>query len=301
MQDSISAAKSCDDKLRNTQRICFTNQKGGCGKSSTCFHLAGALAADGHRVLLVDLDPQGSLSQAFFGSAFIERLSLCQTVAAVFAHTFVAPSHLIFSTSNGRIDMVLSNQHLAEFNSPRPENLGMDQYTFRDFLDSQSSYDFVLIDCPPNLYRCNWSAMVAADWVIVPVPPEDFGTQGLRAVHQAIEQARLLNPGLRRLGHLVTRRDSRLIIHSKYEQILRERYGSLILETTIPEASAFKVAVSCKKPVQFTEPNSQAAMLTRQLSHEIVSRIEAKILRRISPFDRVENMEVKLWPQQETC
>ncbi len=83
----------------------------------------------------------------------------------------------------------------------------------RDFIEEQTEFDIILIDCPPNLYRCSWTAMVAVDWVIIPVPPEDFGTQGLRAVHQAIQNARVLNPSLRRLGHLVTRFDGRLVVH----------------------------------------------------------------------------------------
>ena len=67
-----------------TISMCLINQKGGCGKSSTCFHLAGAMAATGHRLLLVDADPQGSISQAFFGSDAVERLSPWETLAGLF-------------------------------------------------------------------------------------------------------------------------------------------------------------------------------------------------------------------------
>jgi chromosome partitioning protein len=76
----------------------------------------------------------------------------------------------------------------------------MDQFLLREFLQQQD-FDITLIDCPPNLYRCSWTAMVASDFVVIPVPPEDFGTQGLRTVHQAISHARTLNPEIRRLGH----------------------------------------------------------------------------------------------------
>ena len=96
--------------------------------------------------------------------------------------------------------------------------------------------------------------MIASDHVIIPVPPEDFGTQGLRAVHQTIEQARRLNSGLRRLDHLVTRCDRRLLIHRSYEERLRQLYGNMVLDTVIPEASAFKVALACRKPVEMYSP-----------------------------------------------
>jgi chromosome partitioning protein len=129
-----------------------------------------------------------------------------------------------------------------------------------------------LIDCPPNLYQCSWNALLASDYVVIPVPPEDFGAQGLRAVHQAIGNARRLNPRLRLLGHLVTRCDRRLLVHRSYQAKLRERYGPTVLQTVIPEASAFKVALACRKPVLLNDRASRAAKLTSCLAHEILDR-----------------------------
>ncbi len=77
-----------------TNTICFINQKGGCGKSSSCFHLAGHFATRGLRVLVIDADPQGSLSQGFFGSAAVEQLPARETPAAVFTEDEISsPSH----------------------------------------------------------------------------------------------------------------------------------------------------------------------------------------------------------------
>jgi len=142
------------------------------------------------------------------------------------------------------------------------------------FLDRLPGFDVVLIDCPPNLYQCSWNALVAADFVIIPVPPEDFGTQGLRPVHQAIDHARLLNPRLSLLGHLVTRSDGRLVVHQTYEQNLRRLYGPAVFQTVIPEASAFKVSLACRQPVSHYAPRSKAARVTHQLAQEIFARIE---------------------------
>lgn len=264
-------------------RLCLINQKGGCGKSSTCFHLAGAFAVDGSRTLLVDLDPQGSLSQGFLGPAVVESLSEQETIALLFDEDafFANYFQLIRETEFNGVDLCPANQHLAKFNTPTPESTGMFQHVVRQFLDEvDADYDVVLIDCPPNLYRCSWTAMVAADQVVIPVPPEDFGTQGLRAVHQTIEQARTLNPGLRRMGHLITRCDRRLLIHRSYEERLRKLYGKMVLDTVIPEASAFKVALACRKPVELYASNSPAAGLTRQLSREILNRASQRTARR---------------------
>jgi chromosome partitioning protein len=135
-------------------------------------------------------------------------------------------------------------------------------------------YDLVLIDCPPNLYQCSWNAMVASDFVLIPVPPEDFGTQGLRVVHQAIQNAAGLNPKLALLGHIITRYDARLLVHQSYHRKLRKLYGESILETVIPEASAFKVALACRKPVSIYSSRSRAAKLTRRMGDEILERIK---------------------------
>ena len=129
------------------------------------------------------------------------------------------------------------------------------------------------VDRSFSRHSCSWASMVAADFVVIPVPPEDFGTQGLRTVHQAIDSVRKLNPGLRRLGHLITRYDARLLVHQSYHQKLRTVYRDTVLETVIPEASAFKVALTCRRPVQLHSPRVRAAKLTLQLAREILERI----------------------------
>ena len=258
-----------------TTTICLINQKGGCGKSSTCFHLSGAFAALGLRVLLIDADPQGSLSQGFFGSAHVEHLVMQETVAAIFdeSNFFLNQQNIVVSTPFANICIAPTNHRLSQFNTPCPETTGMDQFAMREFIAEQQGYDIVLIDCPPNLYRCSWTAMVATDYVLIPVPPEDFGTQGLRAVHSAIGNVRQLNPDIRRLGHLITRSDGRLLVHRSYEERLRKVYPAMVMTTVIPELSAFKVSQARRQPVEFLDSTSQAANLTRGLAREILDRI----------------------------
>ena len=106
--------------------IALINQKGGCGKSSTCFHLAGALAQAGQRVLLVDADPQGSLSQGFFGSHLVECLEPQETLAALFRDdAFLAPEALCVRTPLDQVAIIRANQHLAVHNTPCPDTTGL--------------------------------------------------------------------------------------------------------------------------------------------------------------------------------
>jgi chromosome partitioning protein len=257
--------------------ICFINQKGGCGKSSTCFHLAGAFAQMGLKVLLIDADPQGSLSQGFLGPQLVETLEADETLAGAFDDSFAfhKPEQAVRSTSWPAISIVPANQCLTPFNVPHPERLGLEQFALQEFLHSMPPSDITLIDCPPNLYGCSWSALLASNYVIIPIPPEDFGAQGLRVVHQAIEHAQVLNPRLSLLGHLVTRYDRRLVVHRSYEQRLREIHGDTVLRSVIPEVSAFKVSLACRCPVGIYSPRTAAASLTSELGREILDHIYA--------------------------
>ena len=263
-----------------TTTICFINQKGGCGKSSSTYHLGGALAAAGHNTLLVDCDPQGSLSQAFFGSAAVENLPARETLAAVFDSTSVLddPARLAVPTGFEKLSILRANQTLAPFNRPEPEREGLNQLLLRDALADIACYDLILLDCPPNLYLASWNAMLASEFVVVPVPPEDFGAQGLRVVHQAIDQASRLNPRLRLAGHLVTRYDGRLLVHRAYEQKLRALYRDSVFDAVVPEASAFKVALTCRTPVSHHAPGSKAALVMAEVGQELLARVAASAL-----------------------
>ena len=117
-----------------TNTICFINQKGGCGKSSSCFHLAGYFADLGMRVLVIDADPQGSLSQGFFGSATIENLPASDTLAAVFADDEIAScDSLAAPTRFDRLSVIRANSQLARHNIPEPEHAGMRQFALAGF------------------------------------------------------------------------------------------------------------------------------------------------------------------------
>lgn len=262
--------------------ISFLNQKGGVGKSSTVFHLGGYLASAGFSVLMVDADPQGSLGNGYFGATKIENLPSTETLAAIFDDGCIAPApvSLCVATMLENVGLVRANHQLARQNIPEPEQSGIKQFAIREFLDElleSLPFDFVLIDCPPNLYQCSWNALIASDYVIIPVPPEDFGAQGLRVVHQAIEHARVLNPGLSLLGHLITRMDRRLILHQTYERKLRKQYGQSVFASVFPEANDFKLALSSRLPVTQRLPKSRAAQKMSVIGLELISRLHSSI------------------------
>ena len=186
--------------------IVLLNQKGGVGKTSTCHHLAGTLAKEGKRILLVDNDPQASLTQGLFGPQVTRDLDPGQTVAAVYADNAV-PEQVIHRTEIPGIDLVPGSRHAMKYNNAEPWAAGRDlQIGLREVVEAvRDRYDMVLIDCPPNLHLCSWAALVASDFLIVPLQPEDYGAQGIIDVQESVALVtELANPGLSLLGYLIT-------------------------------------------------------------------------------------------------
>jgi chromosome partitioning protein len=149
----VADTATLEHRLRMTHTtICMVNQKGGCGKSPICFHVSGYFAASGLSVLLVDADPQGSLSQGFLGPSVVEALGADVTLAAIFQGKllFGCDKSLPRSTQFEGISMIPANHHLAGLIVPAPEHKGMRHYALHSFLQEMRGFDVVLIDCPPT-------------------------------------------------------------------------------------------------------------------------------------------------------
>ena len=255
--------------------IAMLNRKGGCGKTSTCHHLAGAFAKDGRRVLLVDMDPQASLTQGLFGPQFTEGLDPRTTVASLFDDGIdPEPSELIRPTAFEGISIVAGSNDLDEYNIPRPQETGEIQTTLRQFLqEARATYDIALIDCPPNLSLCSWTALIAANSVVVPVQAEDYGAQGIVYIQRAFDAALAYhNPRLRLAGYLVTMFNKTLGIHSAYDHQLRTLYGDQVFQATVPLAKDFKEAVAARQPVGYYKPRSAASKAVKAVADELITR-----------------------------
>jgi chromosome partitioning protein len=252
------------------------NQKGGVGKTSTCHHLAGTLALMGRRVLLVDNDPQASLTQGFWGPVATRQLEAERTIAAVYRGDMPFPESVIKPTGIDHIELVPGSRHATEFNVPMPHRHPVEaQRCLLEFLaEVRDRYDLVCIDCPPNLHLCSWAALVASDYLIVPLKPEDYGAQGIIEVNESV--ALVLsgpNPRLTMLGYLLTLMNVRKSVHQMYEGALRQQYGDLVFETRVAEAVEYVEALNRRLPVAQYKPKGAAAKTMKALADEMLQRV----------------------------
>jgi chromosome partitioning protein len=257
--------------------VSLLNQKGGVGKTSTCHHLAGALAGIGQRILLVDNDPQASLTQGFFGPEAMRATGFGASVAALYDPEFAAvPEAVIRPTGVAHVAIVPGSVRLTHFNQLPTDRWADSERGVRDFLaEVKDDYDLILIDNPPNLHLCGWAALTASDGLVIPLQAEDYGAQGIVAVLEAVAAVRgRTNPDLATLGFLLTMYDKRLGIHVAYERHLRELYGPEVFAATFPLAKDYKEAVAARLPVSLYKPRSAAAKAILAVGEELLRRIE---------------------------
>jgi chromosome partitioning protein len=256
--------------------IAMLNQKGGVGKSSCCHHLAGTLSAAGQRVLLLDNDPQASLTQGFWGPLATSALPVEATIAALYGGLDPFPEQVIRPTGIPGIDILPGSKHATRFNVPEPEQADPEMQTcLRSFLaEVRSRYDLVLIDNAPNLHLCAYAALVASDHLIVPLQAEDYGAQGLGPVQDSVD---LViggpNPRLRLLGFLLTMFNTRLSLHKLYQNMLLQQYGPLVFQSVVPYATDFKEAIANRKPIAQYKPRSASAKAIKALADELTARL----------------------------
>jgi chromosome partitioning protein len=260
--------------------ISFVNRKGGVGKTSTVHHLAGPLSRKGLRVLLVDADPQSSLTQGLLGPEALRGLDPRETIAALFDDAGgPPPTDLVRPAGLPGIDLLAGSERMFDHNLPRPWEAGPLQFALRDALSElDTAYDLVLIDCPPHIQLVAWAALVASHGVVVPLQAEDYGAQGLVSILDIIEQVRVVaNPGIALIGFLVTMFNKALSVHVTYELNLRALYGDDAFAVTIPLAKDFKEAVTLRKTVSAYKPRSAAARAVDTLADELLARLDARI------------------------
>jgi chromosome partitioning protein len=249
--------------------IAFANQKGGVAKTTTTLNLGVALRELGHRILVVDLDPQGNLTMSQgMNPDVIER-----SMFDVLVHR-IPISDVIHTVE---VDIAVSSIDLAGAELALSALIGRERALEKALVEVRDRYDFVLVDTPPSLGLLTINAFVAADSVIVPVQCEYLSLRGLVQLENTLAMVRdNLNPKVRVEGIVPTMYDGRTLHAREAIEILEEHFGDLVYDTRIRKTVRYAEAPVKGSSVLRYDPSGAAAQAYRDLAKEVLDGAEAR-------------------------
>lgn len=255
-----------------TRIIAITNQKGGVGKTTTCVNLGATLSEMGYQVLVVDFDPQGNATS---GSG-VQKRSIEFDVRGLLLGEGSFREACVMGTAAG-YDLLPSDIQLTEAEVALISQ-SKGQFRLKEILQTQaSSYDFVLIDCPPALSMLTINGLVAADGVIIPVQCEFYALEGIAALIETIEQVRAThNPNLVIDGVLRTMYDPRTSLTRQVSAQLEQFFDERVFKTVIPRNVRLAEAPSHGLPVLRYDRLSKGALSYLALASELRKRLKLK-------------------------
>ncbi len=265
---ALESAPKVQPAARRAHIVAVANQKGGVGKTTTAVNLATALAAVGHNVLVIDLDPQGN---AGTGLGIERRARAATSFELILGEAELV--HAVVATAVPRLSIIPSSLDLAG------AELEMAARERREFLLSRAirsrvgDYDDVVIDCPPSLNLLTLNALVAADAVLVPLQCEFYALEGLSQLVRTIERVRrALNPRLELQGVVLTMHDRRSNLCDQVAADVRGHFGDKVFDTVIPRNVRVSEAPSHGKPVLIYDHRCAGSLAYIRLAAEMLRR-----------------------------
>jgi chromosome partitioning protein len=242
--------------------IAVTNQKGGVGKTTIAFNLAQILAAcHGKKVLAIDNDPQANLT-----SSFTEKAATSY-IKDAFDDKPLAPETVSRNISFVGADISLASVAERDFQVVFKLNESLERIKDR--------YDYIIIDCLPSFGHLHLSALIAADYVLIPIRPAPYALAGIRDLFDTIAKAKkYFKAKIKILGIVINQSDSRgLKMETQMEKALREAYGEMVFEAKINKRVRIEESPAFQKSIIQYSPKEKAAQEFRAFAKELLQRL----------------------------
>jgi chromosome partitioning protein len=248
--------------------IAIANQKGGVGKTTSTINLAAYLGKKDKKVLVVDMDPQGNASSGF--GLDIHKLN--KTIYEVLIEEF-SVGECILTTKEKNVSILPSNVNLAGLEVDLLELEDKHEQLKKILNSIRNQYDYILIDCPPNLGILTINALCAADGVIIPLQTEYYALEGITQLIRVIDRVqKSLNPSLVLTGVLLTMFDQRTNLSKMVVDDVRAHFKDRVFETIIPRNVKLSEAPSFGQSIAVYAPESPGAIAYEKVVDELIQR-----------------------------
>lgn len=253
--------------------IAIANQKGGVGKTTTAASLGVGLVRQGKKVMLIDADPQGSLSLSL-GIKKPDNLetTIANVMERIVEDKEIEPGFAVVQTKEG-IDLMPANIELSGIEVRLVNEMSRERVLKRYVDSKRQDYDFIIIDCMPSLGMMTFNALCSADSVIIPTTPEFLSAKGLEQLLGTINRVRRhINPGLKIDGILMTMVDNRTRFGKGLTDLIRQQYGKYptVFNTVIPRSVRTVECAAEGKSIYLHDKNGKVAEAYRNFTKEVM-------------------------------
>lgn len=252
--------------------ISFANQKGGVGKTTSAVNVAASLGILGHRVLLIDLDPQGNATSGIG----IPKKELKASSKDILTGDATAKD-LILETEFDNLSLIPANIALAGVEFELYDLFDNDQMPYRlkeGLAPILNDFDYIIIDCPPSLGMLTINAFTASDGIVVPMQCEYYAFEGLSQLLQSVKgMKKRYNPELDITGILITMYNGRLLLSMQVISDLKKYFADKLFDTRISRNVKLTEAPGYGKPVYYYDKNAKGTKEYLEVAKELSERI----------------------------